>query len=90
MPASKSVKLSTGALMPTLGDTLALIYNPLADNAWHIFLGFGTWQAPPNEVKEAVKTALEVGYRSIDTATAYGASHLITFLKYVLNTFPRR
>jgi len=35
-------------------------------------LGFGVWQVPEDEVADAVETALEVGYRSIDTAAAYG------------------
>ncbi|HWD03573.1 MAG TPA: aldo/keto reductase [Amycolatopsis sp.] len=35
-------------------------------------LGFGVFQVPPPETKAAVKTALDAGYRSIDTATAYG------------------
>lgn len=35
-------------------------------------LGFGVFQVPPAETKAAVKTALDTGYRSIDTATAYG------------------
>lgn len=36
-------------------------------------VGFGTWQTPDGEVaRESVKTALEVGYRHIDTAAAYG------------------
>ncbi len=36
-------------------------------------LGFGTWQVPESPVGEqAVATALEVGYRLIDTAAAYG------------------
>ncbi|WP_326836907.1 aldo/keto reductase [Amycolatopsis rhabdoformis] len=35
-------------------------------------LGFGVFQVPPAETKAAVKTALDAGYRSIDTATAYG------------------
>lgn len=34
-------------------------------------LGFGVWQIPDDEVAEAVTTAFEVGYRSIDTATIY-------------------
>lgn len=36
-------------------------------------VGFGTWQAENGEVaKQAVKSALEVGYRHIDTAMIYG------------------
>ena len=35
-------------------------------------LGFGVWQVPDDEVDAAVATALEVGYRSIDTARLYG------------------
>lgn len=36
-------------------------------------VGFGTWQsADGNEAYEAVKAALEAGYRHIDTAAAYG------------------
>ncbi|OOC57018.1 MULTISPECIES: aldo/keto reductase [Nocardiopsis] len=34
-------------------------------------LGFGVWQVPPDEVVTAVSTALDAGYRSIDTAAAY-------------------
>ncbi|WP_150244416.1 aldo/keto reductase [Nocardiopsis quinghaiensis] len=34
-------------------------------------LGFGVWQVPPDEVVPAVSTALDAGYRSIDTAAAY-------------------
>jgi 2,5-diketo-D-gluconate reductase A len=34
-------------------------------------LGFGVFQIPPDETEQAVATALEVGYRSIDTASAY-------------------
>ncbi|GIO30284.1 glyoxal reductase [Paenibacillus albilobatus] len=36
------------------------------------WFGFGTYQAKGNEVYEAVKVALETGYRSIDTAAVYG------------------
>jgi 2,5-diketo-D-gluconate reductase A len=35
-------------------------------------LGFGTWQIPPDEAEAAVAEALRLGYRSIDTAAAYG------------------
>ncbi|MEU6375463.1 aldo/keto reductase [Streptomyces sp. NPDC046909] len=35
-------------------------------------LGFGVWQVPNDEAEQAVATALEAGYRSIDTAAAYG------------------
>ena len=35
-------------------------------------LGFGTWQAAGNDAYESVRTALEVGYRHVDTATMYG------------------
>ncbi|WP_308406723.1 aldo/keto reductase [Streptomyces sp. AC555_RSS877] len=35
-------------------------------------LGFGVWQVPDSEAQQAVTTALEAGYRSIDTAAIYG------------------
>jgi 2,5-diketo-D-gluconate reductase A len=35
-------------------------------------LGFGVYQVPPEDTKDAVLTALEVGYRHIDTAEMYG------------------
>ena len=35
-------------------------------------LGFGVWQVPDDEVEAAIATALDVGYRSIDTARLYG------------------
>ena len=34
-------------------------------------LGFGVFQVPPSETAQAVQTALEVGYRHIDTAEMY-------------------
>ncbi|MFD3457079.1 aldo/keto reductase [Streptomyces sp. NPDC058691] len=34
-------------------------------------LGFGVWQVPDDEAADAVGTALEAGYRSIDTAALY-------------------
>jgi 2,5-diketo-D-gluconate reductase A len=35
-------------------------------------LGFGVYQVPPEQTKDAVQAALEVGYRHIDTAEMYG------------------
>jgi 2,5-diketo-D-gluconate reductase A len=35
-------------------------------------LGFGVFQIPPSETAEAVKLALDAGYRHIDTAEMYG------------------
>lgn len=35
-------------------------------------LGFGVFQTPPDETRAAVATALDAGYRHIDTAAAYG------------------
>lgn len=41
-------------------------------------LGLGTWMlTDEKECKNAVKSALEIGYRHIDTAQAYGNEHLI-------------
>ncbi|WP_406457019.1 aldo/keto reductase [Streptomyces sp. NBC_00876] len=34
-------------------------------------LGFGVWQVPDDEAAQAVTTAIESGYRSIDTAAIY-------------------
>ncbi|MEV6012848.1 aldo/keto reductase [Streptomyces sp. NPDC051976] len=35
-------------------------------------LGFGTYQIEPRDTEDAVRTALEIGYRHIDTAQMYG------------------
>jgi 2,5-diketo-D-gluconate reductase A len=35
-------------------------------------VGLGVFQTPPKETEQAVSAALEVGYRHIDTAAAYG------------------
>ena len=38
-------------------------------------LGFGVFQVPPPETQAAVETAIEIGYRHIDTAQMYGNEH---------------
>lgn len=35
-------------------------------------LGFGTWRLAGNEAERMVRTALDIGYRHVDTAQAYG------------------
>jgi 2,5-diketo-D-gluconate reductase A len=35
-------------------------------------VGLGVWQTPPEDTERAVTTALDAGYRHIDTAAAYG------------------
>ncbi|MDT5132104.1 MAG: 2,5-diketo-D-gluconate reductase [Mycobacterium sp.] len=43
------------------------------NNGEHIpQLGFGVYQIPPNRTAAAVKAALDIGYRHIDTAEMYG------------------
>src|SRR5438067_12347959 len=40
-------------------------------------LGLGVFQTPPDETRDAVRAALEYGYRLIDTAAAYGNEHQV-------------
>ncbi len=35
-------------------------------------LGYGVYQTPPEETERCVREAIQIGYRSIDTAQAYG------------------
>jgi 2,5-diketo-D-gluconate reductase A len=35
-------------------------------------LGLGVFQTPPDETRDAVRSALGAGYQLIDTAAAYG------------------
>lgn len=44
---------------------------PLRSGATIPLLGFGTWQLSGPEAYDAVRAALEVGYRHLDTATVY-------------------
>ncbi|PIO57505.1 oxidoreductase, aldo/keto reductase family protein, partial [Teladorsagia circumcincta] len=40
-------------------------------------VGLGTWMCSPAEAKAATKTAIETGYRLIDTAACYGNEEAI-------------
>lgn len=44
----------------------------IADGITMPLVGLGTWQASDEEAYDAVRAALDVGYRLIDTATLYG------------------
>ncbi|MGN1031615.1 MAG: aldo/keto reductase [Butyricicoccaceae bacterium] len=45
---------------------------PLSNGTSIPCLGFGTWKTPAEDAAKSVAEALRVGYRHIDTATAYG------------------
>ena len=47
-------------------------YKTLNNGVEMPMLGFGVFQTPPEETERCVSEALEVGYRLIDTAQAYG------------------
>ncbi|HIT51703.1 MAG TPA: aldo/keto reductase [Candidatus Aveggerthella excrementigallinarum] len=47
-------------------------YKTLNNGVRMPMLGFGVFQTPPDETERCVTAALEVGYRLIDTAQAYG------------------
>jgi 2,5-diketo-D-gluconate reductase A len=44
----------------------------LSDGVSIPLIGFGTWQLDGDDAYNGVRAALEIGYRHIDTATAYG------------------
>jgi diketogulonate reductase-like aldo/keto reductase len=45
---------------------------PLSDDVSIPLIGFGTWQLQGADAYNGVRAALEIGYRHIDTAAAYG------------------
>src|SRR5207237_1347343 len=54
--------------MPVLTDTFTIAGDVAIPK-----IGFGTWQIPDGpEAYDSVRTALDAGYRPIDTALAYG------------------
>lgn len=52
--------------------TLPPLHATLASGAQIPLLGFGTWQLEGAGAVQATRTALELGYRHLDTATVYG------------------
>lgn len=50
---------------------------PLNNGTTMPVLGLGTWKSPQGQVESAIQSALEVGYRHIDTAAAYGNEQAI-------------
>ena len=49
-----------------------MLYQTLNNGVEMPMLGYGVFQTPPDETERCVSEALEVGYRLIDTAQAYG------------------
>lgn len=49
-----------------------MLYKTLNNGVKMPMLGYGVYQTPPAETERCVREALEVGYRLIDTAQAYG------------------
>ncbi len=45
---------------------------PLSEGVSIPLIGFGTWQLDGDDAYNGVRAALDIGYRHIDTATAYG------------------
>ena len=35
-------------------------------------LGLGTWKSKPDQIRDAIVTALQIGYRHLDCAAVYG------------------
>ena len=49
-----------------------MLYQTLNNGVEMPMLGYGVFQSPPDQTERCVAEALEVGYRLIDTAQAYG------------------
>ncbi|MDT5066468.1 MAG: 2,5-diketo-D-gluconate reductase [Mycobacterium sp.] len=69
MGTSVNVKVRESCQAGFMSNVPATVLN----NGAHIpQLGFGVFQIPPDETAAAVKAALDIGYRHIDTAEMYG------------------
>lgn len=68
MPLTQILTLDTSEGDPLVSKVPDITLN---NGATMPQLGFGVWQVPDDEATAAVATALEAGYRSIDTAALY-------------------
>ena len=60
-----------------MAETADKFFISLTDGTRMPRLGLGTWKAPAEKTKAAVKTAVKAGYRMIDCANDYDNEHVI-------------
>ena len=60
-----------------MAETADKFFISLNDGTKMPRLGLGTWKAPAEKTKAAVKTAIKAGYRMIDCANDYDNEHVI-------------
>ena len=60
-----------------MAETADKFFISLNDGTKMPRLGLGTWKAPAEKTKAAVKTAVKAGYRMIDCANDYDNEHVI-------------
>lgn len=71
-PSPPKISPSLGRTPRTSVETMSIPTITLNNGVTMPALGLGVFQTPPDETIAAVEAALEVGYRHVDTAAAYG------------------